>query len=110
MHLDGAAMAGVSPRGSWTFDAVDGRAPPLHTAADGIRRLAVGEPLDILHHDHQCQAPGRDFHGTPGGGMQIGKESIVIEGAELGTQRNVEAPLRERGLHRGYGRLWDGRI
>ena len=26
---------------------------PIHTTPDGIGRLAVGEPFDILHHDDQ---------------------------------------------------------
>jgi hypothetical protein len=27
---------------------------PIYTAADRIRRLAIGEPFDILHHHNQC--------------------------------------------------------
>jgi hypothetical protein len=26
---------------------------PIHPAPDGIGRLAVGEPFDLLHHDDQ---------------------------------------------------------
>jgi hypothetical protein len=58
---------------------------PVHTAADGIGRLAIGEPFDGLHDHHEGQAPWGDFHGTSGGRIQIGEELIVIEGAELGA-------------------------
>jgi hypothetical protein len=42
-------------------------------------------PFDLLHHHAQCEAPGRDVHGTPGGGIQLSKELIVVEGVELGA-------------------------
>jgi hypothetical protein len=78
---------------------------PIHAAADRIRRLAVGEPFDILHHHDQRQAPGRDFHGTPRGRIQINKELIAIEGAELGTELHIEVALGECGLYGGHRRL-----
>jgi len=82
---------------------------PVHAAADGIGGLAIGEPFNVLHHHHKGQAPRGDFHGTPGGRIQIGKELIVIEGAELGAQSHVGVPFGECSLHRGHGRLWDRR-
>jgi hypothetical protein len=74
---------------------------PVQAAADRIGCLAISESFEVLHHHHECQAPGRDFHRTPGGRIQITKELIVIEGAELGAQRNIEVPLGERSLHGG---------
>jgi hypothetical protein len=41
------------------------------------------------------------------GGIQIGQELILVEGAELGAQCNVEIPFGERGLYRGYRGLRD---
>jgi hypothetical protein len=78
---------------------------PIHTAADRIRRLAIGEPFDVLHHHDQRQAPGRDFHGMPGGRIQIGEELIVVERAELGPEFHIEVAFRERGLYGGHRRL-----
>jgi hypothetical protein len=82
---------------------------PRQIAADRIRCLAIGEPVERLPHHNQCYAPGRDFHGTPGEGGQIGKEVISIEGAELGTALHREGACGERGLHGGHGHLWDRR-
>ena len=84
---------------------------PIYVAADRIRRLAIGVPSDILHHHDQRQAPGRDFHGTPRGRLQLNKELIAIEGAAPGAQRNVEVPFGERSLYGGHRRLgnrWQG--
>ena len=81
---------------------------PIHTAADRIGRLAVGEPFDILHHHDERQAPGRHFHRAPLGRIEIGKELILIERAELGAQLHIEVAFGEGGLHRGHCRLWDG--
>ena len=69
---------------------------PIHTAADGIRRLAVGEPFDILHDHDQRQAPGRHLHGTPLGRIEIGKELIIVERAELGARAPHRDSLWER--------------
>jgi hypothetical protein len=52
---------------------------------------------------------GATSTGRPEGGIHIGKKLIVVEGAELSAQRNVGVSFGERGLHRGHGRLWDGR-
>jgi hypothetical protein len=60
--------------------------------------------MDLRHH-YERQAPGRDFKRTPGGQIQIGKELIVVEGAELGAQSHVEVSSRERGLYGGQCRL-----
>ena len=62
-----------------------------------------------LHHHHQRQAPGRHFHGTPGGRIEIGKEVIAIDGAELGAQRNVEVAFGKSGMYRRSRRLWPWR-
>jgi hypothetical protein len=70
---------------------------PIDTAADGIRRLTIGEPFDILHDHHERQAPGRHFHRPSLGWIQIGKELIIVEGAELGAQSHVKVPFGERG-------------
>jgi hypothetical protein len=80
---------------------------PVHTAADRIRRLAIGEPFEILHHHDQRQAPGRDFHGTPGRGIQIGEELITVERAELSTELHREVAFGKSGLHGGHCRLWN---
>jgi hypothetical protein len=82
---------------------------PVHTAADRIGCLAISESFDVSHHQRERQAPGRDFHRTPGGRIQIRKELIVIEGAVLGAQRNLEVPFGERRLHGGRCGLWGGR-
>jgi hypothetical protein len=37
------------------------------------------------------------------------EELIVIEGAELGAQYNIEVPLGECLLNGGHCGLWDGR-
>ena len=39
-----------------------------------------------LHHYDQRQAPGRDFHGMPGGRIQIDEELIVVERTEVGPE------------------------
>jgi hypothetical protein len=65
----------------------------------------------ILHHDHQRQAPGRHFYRSALGGIEIGKELIVIERAELGTQVDIEIPFRKGGPHcssRGVGNGGEG--
>jgi hypothetical protein len=64
--------------------------------------------MDLRHH-YERQAPGRDFKRTPGGQIQIGKELIVVQGAELGAQSHIEVPFGERGRQRGPCGLWDGR-
>jgi len=58
---------------------------PVHAAPDRIGGLAVREPFDILHHHDQRQAPGRHFDGAALSGIEIGKELILIERAELRT-------------------------
>jgi hypothetical protein len=82
---------------------------PIHTAADGIGGLAVGEPLDVWHHHHENQAPRRHLHRAPGGRIQVGEELIILERAELGTQRHREVAFGEGSLygsHRGLGDRW----
>ena len=84
---------------------------PIHTAPDRIGRLPIGEPFDILHHHDQRQAPGGHFHRTPLGGIEIGKELILIERAELRAQVDVEIPFREGGAYcsrRHVGNGWKG--
>jgi hypothetical protein len=77
---------------------------PIHAAPDRIGRLALGEPCDIVPHQHERQAPGRDFHGTPGGRIPIGKELIVITRAALGTELPREVAFGKGGLHGGRRR------
>jgi hypothetical protein len=84
---------------------------PVHAAPDRIGSLAVREPFDILHHHDQRQTPGGDFHGTPLRGIEIGKELILIERAELSAQVDVEIPFREGGAdcsRRHVGNGWKG--
>jgi hypothetical protein len=82
---------------------------PIHTAADRIRRLAIGEPLDVLHHHDQRQAPRGHFHGTPRGRIQIGEQLIVIEAAKLGAELHIKVALGEGGVYSGHRRLWNRR-
>ena len=80
----------------WIHQVEAERTFPVQAAADGSGGLAIGEPFNVWHHHHEGQATERgDFHGTPGGRIQIGKEFIVIEGAELGTQGDVEVTFGE---------------
>jgi hypothetical protein len=79
---------------------------PIHAAADGIGYLAVGEAFDVRHHHNQRSAPGRDFHGTPLGWIEIGEELIIVEPAELGTELHREVALGKRGRSRRSRRLW----
>jgi hypothetical protein len=84
---------------------------PIHAAPDRIGRLTIGEPFHILHHDDQRQAPGRHLHRSALGGIEIGKELIVIERAKLSAQVDVEIPFRKSGPHcssRGVGNGWEG--
>jgi hypothetical protein len=53
--------------------------------------------------------PGRYLHRTPLGRIDIGKELIIVERAELGTQIHIEVAFGKSGLHGGRGGLWDGR-
>jgi hypothetical protein len=80
-----------------------------HIAADGIRRLTIGEPFEILHDQDERQASGRHFYRPSLGGIQLGKELIIVERAELGAQSHVQVPFGERGLDRGRCSLWDRR-
>jgi hypothetical protein len=60
-----------------------------------------------LHHHHEGQAPRGDFHGTPLGLVEIAKELIIVEHAELGTELHIEVAFGKRSLHRGHRRLRD---
>jgi hypothetical protein len=80
---------------------------PIHAAAHGIHRLAVGEPFDILHHHDQRQAPGRHFHRTPLGRIEIGKEWICVERAKLCPQIHIEIAFGEGGPHRSRRHVWN---
>ncbi len=63
---------------------------PIHAAADRIGRLTVGEPFDVLHHHDQGQTPRGHFHGTPLRGIEIGKQLIIVECAELSAEIHIE--------------------
>jgi hypothetical protein len=78
---------------------------PIHAPPHRIGGLAIRQPFDILHHRHQGQAPRRDFHGTPATAVEIGKEVIVIERAELGTQVHIEIAFGKGSLDNGCRRL-----
>jgi hypothetical protein len=81
---------------------------PIHAAADGIGRLPIGEPFHILHHDDERQAPGGHFHGTTLGGIEIGKELIVIERAKLCAQVHIKVAFGKGGPHCSRSRVWNG--
>src|SRR5688572_32669583 len=66
---------------------------PIHAAAHGIGALTASESFDILHHGGQGQAPGSDLNGMPPVGIEIGKELVAINRAELRVQVNVEIAL-----------------
>jgi len=66
-------------------------------------------PSRVLHDQDERQAPGRHFHRPSLGWIQIGKELIIVEGAELGAQSHVQVPFGEGGLDRGRCGLWDRR-
>ena len=84
---------------------------PIYTAADRIRRLAIRQAFDVLHHHHEGQAPRGDLHGAALRRVEIDKELIAIERAELGAEVNVEVAFGEgradsrsrRGGHGGQG-------
>ena len=79
---------------------------PIHAAADGIGALA-GEPLDVLHYHHQCQAPGRHSTGRPGADRDW-QELIIVERAELGTELHIEVAFGKSGPHGSRSRVWNG--
>jgi len=80
----------------------------IHATPDGIRRLAVREPFHILHHDDQRQAPGRHFHWSPLGGIEISKKLIMIERTELGAQVDIEIAFGKSGSHGSRGDIGNG--
>jgi hypothetical protein len=81
---------------------------PIHTAADGIRRLAVGQPFAILPHHDQGYAPGRHLHRPSLGRIAIGTALIIGERAALGTPIHIEVAVGKGSLHGGGCGLWDG--
>ena len=84
---------------------------PIHTTPDGIGRLAVGESFHILHDNDQRQAPRGHFHRAALGGIEIGKELIIIERPELGPQIDIEIAFRKSGPHGSSGDVrngWEG--
>jgi hypothetical protein len=81
---------------------------PIHAAPDGIGGLAVGEPFHILHHDDERQAPGGHFYGAALRGIEIGKELIVIERAELRAEVHIEVTFGEGSPHGSRGRVGNG--
>jgi hypothetical protein len=60
---------------------------------------------DILHHHDQRQAPGGHFHGTALGGIEIGKELILIKCAELRAQVHIEGAFGKGSPHCSSGRI-----
>jgi hypothetical protein len=61
-----------------------------------------------LHHDNQCQAPGRHFHRSALGGIEIGEELIVRERAELSAQVDIEVAFGKGGAYGGSCDVWNG--
>src|SRR6266487_4880230 len=72
---------------------------PIHAAAHGSGGLAVGEPFHILPNHDQRQAPGRYFHGAARRRIEIGKELIGIECAELRAKVDIECAFGKGGTH-----------
>ena len=81
---------------------------PIDAAPHGIGRLAVRQAFDILHDYDRRQAPGGDLHGAALWGVEIGKELIVIERAELGAEIDREVAFGKGGPHGGSGDVWNG--
>jgi hypothetical protein len=81
---------------------------PIHAAPDGIGRLPVSQPLNILHDYHEHQAPRGYFHGAALGWIQIGKELILIERAEFRAEVDIEIPFGKGGPHSRRRGLWNG--
>jgi hypothetical protein len=92
----------------WLHQVEAERICAVHAVTDRNGCLASSEPFDVLHHHRERQAPGRDFHGTPVAGIQIDQELIVIAGAELGVQSNVEVAFGAYGLRRSHGYFRNG--
>ena len=81
---------------------------PLQAAADGIGRLAGGEPCAIRHPEDQSPAPGGHFHRTPLGGREIRQELIRVARATRCPQSHSEVALGEGGPHRSRRHVWNG--
>jgi hypothetical protein len=62
-------------------------------------------PSIVLHDQDERQAPGRHLHRTPLGRIEIGKELIMVEGVDLGTELHIEVALGKGALYRGHRRL-----
>ena len=81
---------------------------PRQAAADGIRRLAVGEPVEIRHDHDERQAPGRDLHGTAVISVHSGPERLLITRAACRAELAREMPCGKGGPHSRRRGLWHG--
>jgi hypothetical protein len=76
------------------FEGQAERVFPVDAAADGIGRLAVGQPLDELEDRHQRQL-GRVCRRLPVLRVEIGEIGAAEQGAERVVHPEIRVPARE---------------
>ena len=82
---------------------------PVDAALYRLCGLAVRQSFGKLHHQRQCQLPGR-MCGLASAGKEVGKLRIRIESAELIAHFHIDVAFGEGGLGNLDGQRRNSRL